>query len=163
MNVSFSEQKHCWTSNATCDTWRISHVKHQISISGRYSLNTKSWLWSVSLKHGIKARQNNGDVWWKSKQSLEEVNKKKEEGRAATMAVEMESYSLMESALHPGINLSNYRQQAFPPKPIRKSWVPNFYDSPTFKNGNWQCLTFTREKAKYWYWIKSKVIQSSLK
>jgi len=49
-------------------------------------------------------------VGWKGIQALEEVNKKIEEGRgAATMAVDMESYSLMDSALHPGINLSNYR------------------------------------------------------
>ena len=49
-------------------------------------------------------------------EALEEVKEKKEEEeeRAATMAVKMESYSLTDSALHPGINLSNYRQLSSP-------------------------------------------------
>ena len=73
-----------------------------------------------SLKDGIKAREKVRDMWWKSIEALEEVKKKKEEeeeeGRAATMASKMESYSLMDTALHPGINLSNYRQLSLPHK-----------------------------------------------
>ena len=52
MNVSFSEQKYCWTSKATCDTWQISHghcLKSVWKVSQKYSLNTKFWLWSKTL------------------------------------------------------------------------------------------------------------------
>ena len=70
------------------------------------------------------------DMWWMSIEALEEVKEKKEEEeRAATMAEKIESYSLTDSALHPGINLSNYRQLSSPHPHThsKKAWVPNLF------------------------------------
>ena len=122
MNVSFSEQVHCWTTSATCDTKRIfpghwPNCLWSIWKVPQGDIPLKHCQWSVihgSHKNDIKWRRKDKDVWWKQIEALEDFTSRTEkelEGRrVATMAVKMESYSLMDSALHPGINLSNYRQ-----------------------------------------------------